>query len=160
MAPTLEAAAPARSILPTMVPWSPVAMLPMSRHMSVFPFKLVFSAGVILPHRGHLATSADIFKLSYWRRVCYLCHVEKGCPSASYSAQDTSIRMIQPQWQWCQGSEAMHEGLPKGWDALISLPRHLGATSSLSVVDRIHDKVKNEKKDKAVLHNSEATKTN
>lgn len=73
------------------------------------------------------------------------------------------MRMIQAQWQWCEGSKALHEGLPRGWDALISLPRHLGATSSLSVVDRIHDKVKNgkkKKKDKAVLQNSESTKTN
>lgn len=41
---------------------------------------------------------------------------------------------------------------------LISLPQHLEATLSLSVVNRIHDKVKNEK-NKAVLQNSEAKKT-
>lgn len=40
---------------------------------------------------------------------------------------------------------------------LISLPQHLEATLSLSVVNRIHDKVKNEK-NKAVLQNSEAKK--
>lgn len=55
--------------------------------------------------------------------------------------------------------ETLHKGLPKGWDSPTSLPQHLRATPSLSVLDKTHDGMKNEK-NKAVLQTSEARNTN